>query len=171
MMRPNAPQHPSLHTARKGCEDGMTRRASAPLGGRRPTRTAVARAAIYVAVALSVFGVAPAYATPINPPSGATFTLDCNGQSVLVTVPSFLAFTPRMSVDGTTRFIPVSLTLTITDLTTNEALDSETLASRAPGAARLATATCVDISTDIDPDSGHVIETNFTSRDIETPVR
>jgi hypothetical protein len=44
----------------------------------------------------------------------------------------FLALTPRMTVDGQTRFIPVSLTLTIIDLTTTEVLDSETLASRAP---------------------------------------
>jgi hypothetical protein len=138
---------------------------------RRPPRTRVARAAICAAAVLgSVFGIAPAYATPIDPPQGATFTLNCNGTDVLVTVPSFLALTPRMSVNGQTRFIPVSLTLTITDLTTSEVLDSETLASRAPGAARLATATCVDLSTQVDPDSGHVIEYNFTSKDIQTPV-
>jgi hypothetical protein len=138
---------------------------------RRPLRTSVARAAICAAAGLaSVFGVAPAYATPIDPPMGATFTLDCNGQNVLITVPSFLALTPRMSVDGTTRFIPVSLTLTITDVTTNEVLVSETLASRAPGAASLATTTCVDLSTQVDPESGHVLEYNFTSRDIQTPV-
>jgi hypothetical protein len=118
----------------------------------------------------ALFVVAPAHATPVNPPQGGTFTLNCNGADVLVTVPSFLALTPRMSVDGHSRFIPVSLTLTITDLTTGEVLDSETLATRAPGASRLANATCVDIGTDVDPQSGHVIEFNFTSKDIETPV-
>ena len=131
---------------------------------RRPLRTRVARAAICAAAGVAgVFGIAPAHATPIDPPQGAPFTLNCNGTDVLVTVPSFLALTPRMSVDGQTRFIPVSLTLTITDLTPGEVLDSETLATRAPGAARRATATCVDLSTQVDPDSGHVIEYNFTS--------
>jgi hypothetical protein len=131
-------------------------------GVARWTASALAAGALVV--------VQPADATPVDPPQGGTFTLDCNGTDVLVTVPSFLALTPRMNVDGQTRFIPVSLTLTITDLTTSEVLDSETLASRAPGASRLANATCVDIGTEVDPQSGHVIEFNFTSKDIETPV-
>jgi hypothetical protein len=164
-------QDRSLHAARTGSDDRLIGAATESRVSPCPTRNLVARAAICAAAAVALFGVAPAYGTPINPPTGATFTLDCDGQNVLVTVPSFFAFTPRMSVDGTTRFIPVSLTLTVTDLTTSEVLDAETLASRAPGAARLATATCVDISTDIDPESGHVIQTNFTSKDIETPVR
>ena len=126
-------------------------------------------AALALALA-SVFSVAPAYATPIDPPNGGTGTLICNGQAVLITIPAFAAsFTPRMSVDGTTRFIPVSLTLTITDLTTNEVLSSQT-ASRAPGAAKLANASCVDISTQVDPTTGDVLEYNFTSQDIQTPV-
>ena len=139
-----------------------TRRFARPRGGFRWVATPLL---------LGVIAAVPsAHATPINPPQGATFTLNCDGTDVLVTVPSFLALTPRMSVDGHTRFIPVSLTLTITDLTTNEVLDFETLASRAPGAARLATATCVDIGTEVDPESGHLIQFNFTSKDIKTPV-
>jgi hypothetical protein len=123
-----------------------------------------------LALALAtLFSVAPANATPINPPTGGTGTLVCNGQAVLITIPSFFGLTPRMSVDGTTRFIPLSLTLTITDLTTNEVLSSQT-ASRAPGAADMANASCVDISTQVDPSTGDVLEYNFTSQDIETPV-
>jgi hypothetical protein len=74
-----------------------------------------------------------------------------------------------MSVDGTTRFIPLSLTLTITDLTTNQVLFSQTN-SRASGATGVANATCVDMSTQVDPATGDLIETNFTSQDIQTPV-
>jgi hypothetical protein len=121
------------------------------------------------AILAGVFSVAPANATPVNPPVGATFTLVCNGQPVLITAPGY-GFTPRMSVDGTTRFIPLSLTLTITDLTTNAVLSSQTLADRAFGAARVADATCVDISTQVDPASGDLIEYNYTSQDIQTPV-
>jgi hypothetical protein len=136
----------------------------------RHTLHGLARWAAPALAASALLVVPPAHATPVDPPQGGTFTLNCNGTDVLVTVPSFLALTPRMSVDGQTRFIPVSLTLTITDLTTSEVLDSETLASRAPGASRMANATCVDIGTEVDPQTGHVIEFNFTSKDIETPV-
>jgi hypothetical protein len=123
-----------------------------------------------ITILAGAFSVAPANATPVNPPVGATFTLVCNGQPVLITAPGY-GVTPRMSVDGTTRFIPLSLTLTITDLTTNAVLSSQTLVSRAPGAARLADATCVDISTQVDPATGDLIEYNYTSQDIQTPVR
>jgi hypothetical protein len=117
----------------------------------------------------AVFGVASASATPINPPNGGTFVLDCNGKDVLITVPAFRGLTPRLSVDGTTRFIPVSFSTTITDLTTGEVLVSDTF-NRAPGATPLATVACVDDSTDVDPGTGDLIEFEFVSQDIETPV-
>jgi hypothetical protein len=140
--------------------------------GSRPVVPRIRRASAAICAAAILAGLvsaAPADATPINPPVGATFTLVCNGQPVLITAPGY-GFTPRMSVDGTTRFIPLSLTLTITDLTTNTVLSSQTLVSRAPGAAPLADATCVDISTQVDPATGDLIEYNYTSQDIQTPV-
>ena len=137
----------------------------------RPPQSWVARAALCAATGLgAVFGVASASATPTDPPQGATFTLNCDGKDVLITVPSFRGLTPRMSVDGTTRFIPVSFSTTITDLTTNEVLVSDTF-RRAPGATPLATVSCVDIFTEVDPETGDLIEFSFVSEDIPTPVR
>jgi hypothetical protein len=136
----------------------------------RPPRSWAARAALCAATGLvTLFGVASASATPINPPLGGTFTLDCNGTDVLITVPSFRGLTPRLSVDGTTRFIPVSFSTTITDLTTGEVLVSDTF-RRAPGATPLATVSCVDDSTEVDPQTGDLIEFLFVSEDIQTPV-
>jgi hypothetical protein len=124
--------------------------------------TARTVAALAAAAAVVVPGAAPASADPTNSPQAITIVLSCNAEPTTIVIPTLNGLTPRIVVEGNGVLIPVSISITITDLTTNELVFTGTT-QRAYGAQDAATVECSETHTRIDDTTGHLLEVHVVS--------
>jgi hypothetical protein len=122
-----------------------------------------ARAAAPIAAAALILPVAaPASADPTNSPQAITIVLSCTGEPTTIVIPTLNGLTPRIVVEGNEVLIPVSISVTITDLVTDQVIFADST-QRAYGAQESATVECSETHTRVDETTGHLLAVHVVS--------
>jgi hypothetical protein len=117
-----------------------------------------------------VLGLLVSLATPAaaDPPSPVAVPVTCDDTTYLIGfIPGRGEFTPALVTTGTQVLVPVTVDLTFTDLTTGESEDFTDVkgAGQNPNAV-----SCTVDFTDIDPETGHLVNLRGSFTAVVTPV-